>query len=79
METITFDIPNELLEAFDMTFKGQDKDAIIAELMREAVERAQQKQHGQKATYLVRRVKSSLSGPRKEKRHMKNFENGKLG
>lgn len=49
MATVNFSVPDEVKEAFNTTFKGQNKSAIIAELMREAVERAQRRQRAQEA------------------------------
>lgn len=42
--TVNFSVPDDVKEAFNTTFRGQNKSAIIAELMREAVERAERKQ-----------------------------------
>lgn len=39
MSTVNFSVPEEIKQAFNETFKGKNKSAIIAELMREAVER----------------------------------------
>ena len=49
MATVNFSIPDEVKEAFNETFKDQNKSAIIADLMREAVERAQRKQRSHEA------------------------------
>ena len=49
MATVNFSIPDEVKEAFNETFKDQNKSAIIAGLMREAVERAQRKQRSHEA------------------------------
>lgn len=49
MSTVNYSIPEELKDAFNETFKDQNKSAIIADLMREAVERAQQKRRSQEA------------------------------
>lgn len=38
MATINFSIPDEVKQAFNAAFAGQNKSAIVAELMREAVE-----------------------------------------
>lgn len=38
MATVNFSIPDEVKEAFNAAFAGQNKSAIIAELMMEAVE-----------------------------------------
>ena len=44
MATVNFSVPEPIKRAFNETFKDQNKSAIIAELMREAVERAQRRQ-----------------------------------
>jgi hypothetical protein len=40
MPTVNFSVPDDVKEAFNAAFEGQNKSAIIADLMREAVERA---------------------------------------
>jgi hypothetical protein len=42
--TVNFSVPEDVKLAFNATFKGQNKSAVIADLMREAVERAQSQQ-----------------------------------
>jgi metal-responsive CopG/Arc/MetJ family transcriptional regulator len=49
MATVNFSVPEEVKQAFNATFKGQNKSAIIADLMREAVERALQRQRQSEA------------------------------
>jgi len=44
MSTVNFSVPDDVKEAFNATFQGQNKSAVIADLMREAVERAQARQ-----------------------------------
>ncbi|TCT20868.1 hypothetical protein [Thiobaca trueperi] len=44
MATVNFSVPEAVKQSFNETFKDQNKSAIIAELMREAVERAQHRQ-----------------------------------
>ncbi|MEX2496429.1 MAG: hypothetical protein WD448_10090 [Woeseia sp.] len=44
MATVNFSVPDEVKAAFDRTFKGQNKSAVIAELMRRAVSEAKLKQ-----------------------------------
>lgn len=51
MSTVNFSVPEEVKQAFNETFQGQNKSAIIADLMLEAVERAQSRQRSQ-AAYL---------------------------
>jgi hypothetical protein len=46
MSTVNFSVPEDIKNAFNMTFEGQNKSAVIAELMREAIDREQRrKQH----------------------------------
>ena len=49
MPTVSFSVPAAVKEAFNAAFEGQNKSAVIADLMREAVERAQRKQRGKDA------------------------------
>ncbi len=44
MATVNFSVPDDVKEAFNATFNGHNKSAVIAGLMREAVERAQRHQ-----------------------------------
>lgn len=44
MSTVNFSVPDDVKEAFNATFAGQNKSAVIADLMREAVQRAQARQ-----------------------------------
>jgi hypothetical protein len=39
MPILNFSIPLDLKEAFNETFRGRNKSAIIADLMRDAIER----------------------------------------
>lgn len=43
MSTVNFSVPEDVKAAFNATFAGQNKSSIIADLMREAVERAQRR------------------------------------
>ena len=49
MPTVNFSVPEDVKEAFNATFEGQNKSAVIADLMREAVERAQRRQQHRSA------------------------------
>ena len=44
MSTMNFSVPDDVENAFNEAYKGQNKSAVIAELMREAVEREHRKQ-----------------------------------
>lgn len=44
MSTVNFSVPDDVKERFNAAFAGQNKSAIIADLMLEAVERAKRKE-----------------------------------
>lgn len=41
MATVNFSVPDDVKEAFDRTFEGRNKSAVVAELMRRAVAEAE--------------------------------------
>ena len=49
MATVNFSVPDEVKDAFNATFFDVNKSAVIADLMREAVERARGKQGSDRA------------------------------
>ena len=54
MPTVNFSVPEDVKNAFNTTFEGQNKSAVIAELMREAVERARRRQqHRDAVTHIL--------------------------
>ena len=64
MATINFSIPDQVKEAFNAAFAGQNKSGIVAELMREAIERDARRVRSQEAVerILARRPKAPLRG-----------------
>lgn len=53
MATVNFSVPEEVKEAFNKTFSGENKSAIIARLMSEAVEQAMRQQQREEAFRLL--------------------------
>ena len=53
MATVNFSVPDEVKEAFNRTFAGQNKSAIITELMRKAVEEAKRQKRREEAFRLL--------------------------
>ena len=49
MATVNFSVPDDVKEAFNETFEGRNKSAVIAELMREAVERVRRRKQSRDA------------------------------
>lgn len=53
MATVNFSVPDEVRDAFNEAFAGQNKSAVIAALMREAVRRRQRQARSRAA---IRRI-----------------------
>lgn len=49
MATVNFSVPDDVKAAFNAAYQGQNKSAVITDLMREAIERAQRKQQSRAA------------------------------
>ena len=49
MATVNFSVPDDVKEAFNEVFKGRNKSAVVANLMREAVERVRSGQRSREA------------------------------
>ena len=49
MATVNFSIPDDIKSEFDHIFQGKNKSAVIANLMREAVERSKRKRRSDDA------------------------------
>ena len=62
MPTVNFSVPEDVKEAFNATFEGQNKSAVIADLMREAVERAQRRQQHRSAVDRI--IANRVNAPR---------------
>ncbi len=64
MATVNFSVPEEVKEAFNKTFAGKNKSAIIAKLMSEAVEQAMRQQQREEAFRLLterRKLRPSMT------------------
>lgn len=62
MATVNFSVPEDVKSAFNAAFVGQNKSAVISELMREAVKRAHLKLRSQTAHLnILERRKSAPS------------------
>ena len=66
MATVNFSVPDDVKEAFNLAFEGQNKSAVIAELMREAIERAERRRRSRTAIdrILARRAKAPVRSAR---------------
>lgn len=76
MATVNYSVPDDIKDAFNQAFEGQNKSAIIARLMQEAVERQakQRRSHAAIRRILKRRTQSpriserELEGARRAER-----------
>ena len=59
MATVNFTIPDNVEEAFNETFADANKSAIVADLMREAVEREHRRQASRAASARIRARRST--------------------
>ena len=56
MSVMNFSIPDDVKEAFDAAFEGHNKSAIVAALMRRAVEEQTHKSRGDELLQQARRL-----------------------
>jgi metal-responsive CopG/Arc/MetJ family transcriptional regulator len=61
MATMNFSIPDDVKEAFNRAFEGENKSAVIARLMRRAIE---EKERNQRAQGLVERLRQIRANSR---------------
>ena len=64
MATVNFSVPDDVRDAFNETFKDRNKSAIVAELMREAVDRFRRRKRSHRAIERIlerRRDRQALS------------------
>ncbi|NGP52264.1 hypothetical protein G6N75_02000 [Thioalkalivibrio sp. XN8] len=64
MATVNFSVPDDVRDAFNEAFAGQNKSAVIAALMREAVQRQQRQARSRAAIrrILARRDRAPVAG-----------------
>jgi hypothetical protein len=60
MATINFSVPDDVKEAFNEAFEGQNKSAIVTELMREAIARAERKTRSRAAIERILKRRPSM-------------------
>ena len=64
MATVNFSVPDDVKDAFNETFKDRNKSAIVADLMREAVDRFRRRKQSHRAIRQIlerRRGRQALS------------------
>ena len=61
MATVNFSVPNDVKDAFNKAFKGENKSAILTRLMRNAVEECNRKKRRITAISAILRLRSTSS------------------
>ena len=59
MATMNFSIPDDVKERFNQTFVNSNKSAIVAQLLEEAIERAERKQRSDLAIQRILAIRKS--------------------
>ena len=62
MATVNFSVPDEVKKEFNETFAGQNKSAIIARLMHEAVEEAKRQVRRHEAIHQLTKERKNRPG-----------------
>ena len=61
MATVNFSVPDDVKEAFNKAFKGENKSAILTRLMRNAVEERKRQKRRMTAINAILRLRSTSS------------------
>jgi hypothetical protein len=59
MATMNFSIPDDVKEAFNRTFEGENKSAVVADLMRKAVEERERSRRSADFVERLHRIRES--------------------
>jgi predicted transcriptional regulator len=57
MATVNFSVPENIKEAFNETFKGENKSAILSRLMRDAIEQRERQQQRKAAVEAILKLR----------------------
>jgi glutamyl-tRNA reductase len=57
MATMNFSIPDDVKEAFNKTFEGENKSAVVTRLMVQAIEEAERRRHSQSFVERLRAIR----------------------
>jgi len=57
MATVNFSVPEEIKKAFNKTFRGENKSAILSRLMRDAIEKRERQQRRKVAVEAILKLR----------------------
>ncbi len=61
MATVNFSVPDDVKDAFNKAFKGENKSAILTRLMRNAIEERKRQKRRMTAINAILRLRSTTS------------------
>lgn len=61
MATVNFSVPEDIKKAFNKTFKGENKSAILSRLMRDAIEEREKQQRRKIAVEAILKLRDDSS------------------
>jgi metal-responsive CopG/Arc/MetJ family transcriptional regulator len=61
MATVNFSVPEDIKNAFNKTFKGENKSAILSRLMRDAIEKRERQQRRKAAVEAILHLRDHSS------------------
>lgn len=59
MSTMNFSVPEDVKQAFNATFEGQNKSAVLTQLLREAIAREQEQRLREASAARILRLRST--------------------
>lgn len=59
MATMNFSIPDDVKEAFNRAFEGENKSAVITRLMRKAIEESERRRRSRGLVERLRRIRAN--------------------
>jgi len=73
MATVNFSVPEDIKKAFNKTFKGENKSAILSRLMRDAIEKRERQQRRKAAIQAILKLRDHASTVSDEEIHIQRI------
>ena len=73
MATVNFSVPEDIKKAFNKTFKGENKSAILSRLMRDAIEKRERQQRRKAAVEAILKLRDYSSAVSDEEIHIQRI------
>ena len=73
MATVNFSVPENIKEAFNKTFKGENKSAILSRLMRDAIEQRERQQRRKASVEAILKIRDHSNTVSDEDMHIERI------